>query len=122
MKKADRIALLTTLEEYKPSGILVTMMAMVIAVIALAMYLATDEPPKMEEFIGTVERLEVDQRDGVDHRFLVVRVATGESVTLPIADDVAVYQGAEVRLARGMAGGGRMVYEFVRYLNEPPPK
>ena len=111
--------LMATLEDYKPSGILVTMAVMIIIVIGMAMYLATDVPEETEEFIGTVERLHVDTRSGGAKRFLVVRVATGESVSIPVDKDIEVREGAEVRLSRGLAGGGRLVYDFVGYLSDP---
>ena len=118
MNKANRAALMVTLEQFKPSGILVTMGVMILAIVGLAMYLATDETVKTEEFIGTMERLQTDTRGGDERRYLVVKVATGESISIPIEREVEVRPGAEVRLSRGVAGGGRLIYQFIGYVDE----
>ena len=117
MDKVRRAAWAATLEQYKPSGILITMVAMIGAVIILALYLASDEPTETEGFIATVQRVQIDKRDGKTRRVLIVRVATGESVTLPVDDDVTATPGEEVRVSRGVGGGGRMIYEFVGHLS-----
>mgnify|MGYP001247699296 CR=1 FL=1 len=118
MDKVRRAAWAATLEQYKPSGILVSMLVMIGAVIILALYLASDEPSATEEFIATVQRVQVDKRDGKSRRLLIVRVATGESVTLQVADDVTAAPGEEVRVSRGVGGGGRMIYEFAGHLGD----
>ena len=117
MDKVRRAAWAATFEQYKPSGILVTMFVMIGAVVVLALFLASDEPAQTEEFIATVQRIQEDQRDGKLHRQLVVRVATGESISLAVGKDVTAQPGEEVRVSRGVGGGGRMIYNFVGHLS-----
>ena len=116
MNKLQRAIWRERFENLKPSPVLGVMLALICTVVATSLYLSTDEPKTTESFIGTLEgnRTEAGP-DG--RRFFIVRLATGDRISVEVERSLPYREGAEVRLSRGVAAGGRIDIGFIGYLS-----